>query len=40
MVVLVSDPEVVAPPGYLVTVQPDEGKPFNAMLPIAEKQVS
>lgn len=38
--VVVPDPVVVAPPGLSVTVHvPEEGKPLNAMLPVARVQV-
>ena len=40
IVVLVPVPEVVVPPGVLVSVQvPVEGNPFNTTLPVATKQV-
>jgi len=40
IVVLVPVPEVVVPPGVLVSVHvPVEGNPFNTTLPVATKQV-
>ena len=40
IVVLVPVPEVVAPPGVLVTVHvPVSGKPLNTTLPVATVQV-
>jgi hypothetical protein len=39
-VVLVPDPVLVVPPGDIVIVQiPDEGNPFNTILPVAAAQV-
>ena len=40
IVALLPVPEVVVPPGVLVTVHvPDAGKPFNTTLPVATEHV-
>jgi hypothetical protein len=40
MVILVPDPVVVVPPGFLVNVQvPIAGKPFKITLPVGEEHV-
>jgi len=40
MVVLVPEPEVVTPPGVLVSVQlPEAGNPLNTTLPLATPHV-
>ena len=39
IVVLVPLPGVVMPPGYLVSVQPAEGRPFRTTLPVGTGQV-